>query len=462
MRILSTLGRTVHELTSGQAVGVYVCGPTVQSEPHLGHGRAFVVFDALRRHLRWRGHNVRFVRNVTDIDDKIIAKAAERGVPWDVHAREMEEAFDVAMVALGVEPPDVEPRATEHIEGMHRIIADLIAGGHAYPAGGDVYFAVRSFPDYGKLSGRKPDELRVGARIEVGEAKRDPLDFALWKGAKPGEPSWPSPWGDGRPGWHIECSAMARAYLGDGFEIHGGGLDLVFPHHENEIAQSEAAYGAPFARIWMHNGMLNLSGEKMAKSTGHVISLSEAAARYPGAALRLFYLRAHYRSPLEYSPELLDESVAGWERLRAFRRRAGEAGVADAAVIEAFGEAMDDDLGTPQAISVLFDLVKEGNRRLDAGGDVSALAGAYDVIVDVLGLVDLAASAEVPEALAALAAEHGVAGDDFAGVVDGLVAVRSRARAEREWAVSDRIRDALGALGVVIEDGADGAHWHRA
>jgi len=463
MRIHSTLGRATTELVprDGDTVGIYMCGPTVQAPPHLGHGRAFVVFDVLVRHLEWRGWGVRYVRNVTDIDDKIIARAAERGVPWDEHAREMETVFAEAMGALGVAPPDVEPRATDHIPQMVDLIGVLVDRGHAYAAAGDVYFAVRSLPDYGKLSGRNPDDLRSGARVEPGEAKRDPLDFALWKGAKPGEPSWPSPWGPGRPGWHIECSAMAGEYLGDGFDIHGGGTDLIFPHHENEIAQSEAATGATFARFWMHNGMLNLAGEKMAKSTGHVIDLREAAARYPMAALRLFYLRAHYRSPLEYSIELLEESAAAWERLRAFRRRAGVAAAPDPRPVEAFASAMDDDLGTPEAISVLFDLVRDGNRRLDEGGDVADLAGAYDVMVGVLGLVEEEHGDEVPEALGALLDAHHLEAASLGEAVDALVRLRTEARVVADWATADAIRNGLAAAGITLEDSPDGARWHR-
>ncbi len=464
MRIHSTLGRTTSELVprDGDRVTIYMCGPTVQTVPHLGHGRAFVVFDVLRRYLRWQGLDVLYVRNVTDIDDKIIDAAAERGVPVDQHAREMEEVFRSAMHALCVEDPDVEPRATEHIAQMQELIATLIETGHAYPSDGDVYFSVRSFPEYGKLSGRNPDDLRSGSRVEPGEAKRDPLDFALWKGAKPGEPTWDSPWGPGRPGWHIECSAMARAYLGDGFDIHGGGSDLIFPHHENEIAQSEAATGTPFARFWMHNGMLNLGGEKMSKSTGHVIDLVEAAEQYPAAAIRLFYLRAHYRSPLEYSLDLLDESVAALERLRAFRRRAGEGSAPDDEFLGRFTAAMDDDLATPEAISALFDLVREGNRRLEAGESVADLAATYDTVVAVLGLGDEATDDAIGPAVAALLEAHDLpAADDLESAVASLVDARAAARDDRDWATADDIRDGLAEAGITLEDTPDGVRWYR-
>jgi cysteinyl-tRNA synthetase len=462
MRIHSTLGRSTSELVPRDgAVGVYMCGPTVQAVPHLGHGRAFVVFDVLCRYLRWRGLDVTYVRNITDVDDKIIAAAAERGVPFEQHAREMEQAFADAMAALCVEPPDVEPRATEHIPQMLELIGLLIDRGHAYAAGGDVYFSVRSHPDYGKLSGRNIDELLSGARVEPGAAKRDPLDFALWKGAKPGEPSWESPWGPGRPGWHIECSAMARTYLGDDFDIHGGGTDLIFPHHENEIAQSEAATGRPFARHWMHNGMLNLGGEKMSKSTGHVIDLVEAAESYPAAALRLFYLRAHYRSPLEYSLELLDESVAAWERLRAFRRRAGDAGEADTAYLARFVDAMEDDLATPEAISTLFDLVREGNRRLGTGEPVAGLAGAYDVMASVLGLAEATDGGELPSGIEEVLQRLGLVAEDLDTAMDLLIEARAGARAERDWATADDIRDRVAGAGITLEDTADGVRWYR-
>ena len=285
MHVFNTLGRRAEPfvpLEPGR-VGIYVCGPTVQSRPHVGHGRAAVAFDVIRRYLVWSGHEVTYVQNVTDVEDKIIAAANAEGVDPVLLAKRNAEDFAVAYQRLGVQPPDVEPAATEHIAEMLELIQALIDNGHAYPAGGDVYYAVRSFDGYGKLSGRRIDELQSGARIEPGEQKRDPLDFALWKAAKPGEPTWDSPWGPGRPGWHIECSAMARRYLGDTFDIHAGGNDLIFPHHENEIAQSEAATGKPFARYWLHNGMVTLVGDKMAKSTGHVVDLLEALRPLAGA-----------------------------------------------------------------------------------------------------------------------------------------------------------------------------------
>ncbi len=307
LRLYSTLHRAVvpFETRDPDKVAMYLCGPTVQSEPHVGHGRSAVAFDVIRRYLIWSGHEVTYVRNVTDIEDKIIAAAAETGESVEVLAKRMAARFAAGYQALGVLAPDLEPKATEHIPEIIELIRVLIDRGLAYASEGDVYFSVRADESYGKLSGRNPDELRSGVRIEVGEAKHDPLDFALWKAAKPGEPWWDSPWGPGRPGWHIECSAMATKYLGQDFDIHGGGTDLIFPHHENEIAQSEGASGRTFSRYWLHNGMVNLGGEKMAKSTGILVDLASITEKHGGRALRLLLLRAHYRSPIEYSDELL-------------------------------------------------------------------------------------------------------------------------------------------------------------
>ena len=393
MQIFNTLGRTLQDFASRTPgrVGMYVCGATVQAKPHLGHGRYAVVFDVVRRYLTYLGYDVTYVRNITDVDDKIIAAANEAGVDPSEITAESERAFAEAYDALGVLGADVEPRATEHIKEMIAMIEQLIARGHAYEASGDVYFAVREFPGYGKLSGRDVDELLSGARIAVDERKRDPLDFAVWKAAKPGEPSWPSPWGEGRPGWHIECSAMSHAYLGESFDIHGGGNDLIFPHHENEIAQAEAALGIePFARFWMHNGMMTLTGEKMSKSTGHIVDLIDAVERYPGLAVRLFYLRTHYRKPLDFSSEALDDAAASLERLWSFRRR-HSGPVEDSpesGVVEAFGAAMNNDFDVAGALGVLFDAVREGNRRADQGAEAGPWVAAYDEIVEVLGLAE--------------------------------------------------------------------------
>lgn len=467
IRVFNTLGRTVEpfETQTAGKVGMYVCGPTVQSEPHLGHGRFAVVFDMIRRYLVWRGYDVTFVRNITDVEDKIIAAANASGETMAERAERMTAAFHAVFEALGVLAPDVEPKATEHIPEMLEMIDALIDRGLAYPAeNGDVYFSVRTLEQYGKLSGRNVDDLRSGARVEVSDIKHDPLDFALWKAAKPGEPSWDAPWAPGRPGWHIECSAMAKKHLGVTFDIHGGGSDLIFPHHENEIAQSEGANGAMFARYWLHNGMVNLGGEKMSKSTGHVVDLQGAVATYGGLAVRLLYLRAHYRSPLEFSEELVKDAQASLQRIdRTLERAPRTEGVdPDPAVMDRFRAAMDDDFATPDALSALFDAVRDANRQLDAGENAEAVVAAVHEIVDVLGLrkPDLGFE-DLADEIGALSAELGVAGASVGELLDGLVRLRSEARSARDFATSDRVRDRLAAIGIVVEDTADGSRWLR-
>jgi cysteinyl-tRNA synthetase len=401
---------------------------------------------------------------VTDVEDKIIAAAIAEGVDAQVLAERNAETFASAYRRLGVQPPDLEPAATDHIPEMIDLVASLIESGHAYPAGGDVYYAVRSFDGYGKLSGRRIDELRSGARIEPGELKRDPLDFALWKAAKPGEPSWDSPWGPGRPGWHIECSAMARRYLGETFDIHAGGNDLVFPHHENEIAQSEAATGRPFARYWLHNGMVTLHGDKMAKSTGHVVDLLEALDTWKPQAVRLFYLRTHYRKPLDFTGEALDDATASLERLWAFRRRVdGPAGgEPDPGVVETFRAAKEDDFDTAAALAALFDAVRTGNRLIDSGGDAAPQVAAYDLVMRLFGLAGEADSVDdLGEGLQRAAARFGVSGSSATELVEALMAARSAARDAGDWATADAVRDALAAIGIVVEDVAGGSRWHR-
>ena len=467
MRIHNTLSGSVEEFVPGTEgrISMYVCGATVQSSPHLGHGRQAVVFDVMRRYFAWRGYEVTYVSNVTDVEDKIIAAAIERGVSTDEVVEEAYEEFSRGYGLLGIQPADVEPRATEHIQQIVATTEKLIERGHAYAADGDVYFSVRSFQGYGKLSGHDLDSLVAGARVAPGEGKRDPLDFALWKASKPGEPAWDSPWGMGRPGWHIECSAMAEEHLGFGFDIHGGGLDLVFPHHENEIAQSEAAAeDAPFARYWVHNGMLNLSGEKMAKSVGNVFALLDALEQWSPMAVRLFYLRKHYRAPLDFAPEALDDASAQLERLWAFRRR--EAGPADEPhqpTIDRFTEAMDDDFNTAEALAALFDAVSEGNRSIDSGEDAGPFAAAYDVIVGVLGIGEAVAPIDdLADGIEALAVELGVAsGPDASSTVDAVLTFRDEARRSGDYAAADAARDGLSRLGIQIEDTPDGVRWHR-
>ncbi len=469
IRVTNTLSRRAEEFVpvSGNEVGMYVCGPTVQSAPHLGHGRAAVAFDMIRRYLAYRGYDVTFVRNITDVEDKIIAAAAETGETTEELSARVAKAFSEAYDGLAVLEPDVEPKATEHIAEMLEMIQRLIDRGLAYPTeGGDVYYSVRMLESYGRLSGQDVDEMRAGTRAIVGDLKHDPVDFAVWKAAKPGEPAWDSPWGPGRPGWHIECSAMAQRYLGETFDIHGGGTDLIFPHHENEIAQSEGANGAPFAKYWLHNGMVNLGGEKMAKSTGHLIGLAEAIEEYGGDVVRLFYLRAHYRSPLEFSEALMDEARTSLRRIRGLLDRVDyETHDAEPEVIVSFIEKMDDDFNTPEALALIFDTVKEANRRVDAGESVATLAAAVAEMLDVLGIEMESADDDLTDiagAVNALATELGVEpGSGVGGTLDRLLERRSVARAERDFATSDRIRDDLAALGVGIEDGPDGSNWHR-
>jgi cysteinyl-tRNA synthetase len=468
LRLYSTLQRATLPLETRDEgrVGFYVCGPTVQSPPHIGHGRSAVAFDVIRRYLEWKGYDVVFVRNVTDIEDKIIEKAAEAGEGLADYAARMEERFSAAYRRLGVVEPDVEPRATDHVADMHELIETLIERGMAYRAGGDVYFAVRADEDYGRLSGRDPDEMRSGTRIEPNEAKHDPLDFALWKAAKPGEPAWDSPWGAGRPGWHIECSAMARRYLGDDFDIHAGGTDLIFPHHENEIAQSESATGRRFARYWLHNGMVNLNGAKMAKSTGNVVGLEEALDRYGGMPLRLLFLRAHYRAPIEFSPELMGEAVEAYRRIERVLERAPEADTEPAQwVVARFEEAMDDDFGTPEAVGVVFEAVREANRLLDQGEEAGAVVAAIRRLAAVLGLDgdDRGGSEGVDDdAIRKVAARVGVEPTgEVESVIDQLLAARDRARGEKDFATADGIRVELAAAGIVVEDTPDGARWLR-
>jgi cysteinyl-tRNA synthetase len=456
MRLYNTLTRAEEDVKPRDPgrFGMYVCGPTVQEAPHFGHARAALVPDVLRRYLRWSGLDVRFVRNITDVEDRIITKANETArLPAEV-AETYTRMYDVQMARLHIEPPDIAPRATGHILEMIELIEDLIAGEAAYVLAGDVYFAVRSFPAYGRLSGHNIDDLRAGARVEADERKRDPLDFALWKAAKPGEPSWRSPWGRGRPGWHIECSAMSLAYLGPGFDLHAGGADLIFPHHENEIAQAEAA-GVDFARLWVHNGLLSIDGEKMSKSVGNVVTLADALDTYGADVLRFFYLAAHYRSPIDFNADRLDDARAAVERWRAFLRTAAavtEAPVEDAdvdAARAAFTAALDDDLNTPKAHAALFGLATAGFAHLERG-DRAAAAGAREAFRELAGVLgyELAEPAR---------------SDDLVGpLVEELLRLRTDARARKDFAAADAIRARLAELGVVVEDTPEGARWHLA
>ena len=462
--VYNTLGRTLETFEPLQPgrVGMYVCGPTVQSPPHIGHGRSAVAFDVIRRYLIWRGLEVRFVQNITDVDDKIIARAAQLDISTETLVKDISERFLTSYRQLGVMDPDVAPAATRHVPEMIDLIDRLTDQGLAYPSGGDVYFRVRRFDGYGALSGRKVDQLRTGERIEPGIDKEDPLDFALWKGAKSGEPSWPSPWGEGRPGWHIECSAMSAKYLGLPFDIHAGGADLIFPHHENEIAQSEGASGGLFARYWLHNGMVNLGGEKLSKSTGHIIDLAEAIDHYSGPVLRLFFLRAAYRSPIEYSEAALTDARAGLERLRSFARRGRSAGGPDQEVLDRFVTAMDDDFNTSVGLGVLFEAVREGNTRLDQGEEAGSILAAVLEIAEVLG-IDLGTGGldDLTRALLEVAHRYGVGEGSAEQMMEQLLATRTASRQARDWATADAIRDDLAQIDIVLEDSADGTRWYR-
>jgi cysteinyl-tRNA synthetase len=463
VNVYNTLTRSKEEFiprTAGH-VRIYVCGVTTYDLSHVGHARSAMVFDVIQRYFRFKGYRVTFVRNFTDVDDRIIRRANAEGVPAAEVSERYIQAFREDMAALGVAPADVEPKATEHVPEMMALIERLVAKGFAYPVDGDVYFEIRRFRAYGRLSGKNLDELLAGARVEVDERKRDPRDFALWKAAKPGEPAWPSPWGPGRPGWHIECSAMAMKYLGESFDIHGGGEDLIFPHHECEIAQSEADTGRPFARYWLHNGMVNLGTEKMSKSVGNVLTIRELVKRHAPDAFRLFVLGTHYRHPVDFAEERVRDGARALERLtrlihdvqtfwsgterdrtlpnelRAFRTR--------------FVAAMDDDFNTPQALGVLFELshvLYEYAERasVDAGARAALVAGVQELttLMRTLGLL-----------------EHGYELSGPPSEIARLVEERGQARARRDWKRADQLRDELLRLGWSVEDTPSGPRVAR-
>lgn len=504
LRVYNTLTRQLEPfepLVAGQ-VRMYTCGITAYDLCHIGHARSALAFDEIRRYLEYAGYRVTLVRNFTDVDDKIINRARESNLPWDVVARQNIAAFHRDMGALGLRPADVEPKATDHIPEMLRIIHVLLERGLAYVVDGDVYFAVRRFPEYGKLSHRSVDDLLAGARIEVDERKHDPLDFALWKASRPGEPAWDSPWGPGRPGWHIECSAMAAKYLGESFDIHAGGEDLIFPHHENEIAQSEGATGKPFARYWLHNGFVTVNGEKMAKSLGNFVTIREALERFSPDALKLLLLSTNYRGPLDYTEAAVAEKTKALEGIQEFLRavdrlaaqgsvqaRIGEEPGGELHPAEAeFRAAMDDDFNTAKATGVLFDLVREGNRLLheaDQGATprpvtLAALhrtAALLRRLGGVLGL-DLRGGRSVTSSLSSIplirpaadalaelghllrAKEAGPADleERLTAVVLELLAHREAARKAKAWDEADRIRQTLSAHGFRIEDTRTATH----
>ena len=438
---------------------MYVCGATVQAAPHVGHIRSGVAFDVLARWLRATGYEVTLVRNVTDIDDKILAKGVTEGRPWWAVAAHYEREFQNAYAILGCTPPTVEPRATGHITQMIELMEQLIAAGHAYAVDGDVYFDIRSYKDYGKLSGQKIDDLLPAGDSEGESRKKDTRDFALWKSAKPGEPAWPTPWGQGRPGWHIECSAMAHAYLGNSFDIHGGGLDLVFPHHENEVAQSKAA-GQDFANFWLHNAWVTTAGEKMSKSLGNSLLVTEVAKRARPIEVRWYLASAHYRSNLEFSDSALAESATAFQRIEGFVKRAsaivGEVDLAKTKINSDFAAAMDEDLNVPAALAVLHEVVGNGNTLLAANTsvkEVSEVLASVRKMLDILGV----------DPLADTWANVGGDSQQLTEVLDHFVKQqiqkRSDAKANKDFATADSIRDELRAAGIALEDTADGARW---
>ncbi|MCY0876467.1 MAG: cysteine--tRNA ligase [Firmicutes bacterium] len=439
-------------------VRMYSCGPTVYNYFHIGNARAFVVFDMVRRYLRYRGYQVTFVQNFTDVDDKLIKRANEMSTTVEDVADRYIDAYYADAAALGVERADVHPRVTETMGEIIAFIQELIATGHAYEADGDVLFATRTFADYGKLSKQSLDDLHSGSRVEVTDKKRDEVDFTLWKAAKPGEPAWDSPWGPGRPGWHIECSAMIRKYLGDHIDIHGGGHDLLFPHHENEIAQSEALAGPPLANYFMHNGYININNEKMSKSLGNSIFVHELVQRYDPRALRLFLLSAQYRSPINYSDDVMAQMVAALRRIDACREHlalrgmgaplpAGEPVSLDA-FEERFRTAFDDDINTGDALGVLFDLVREANVYLKDGDLTQAGLDAYAQKLEAwLALFGLLPNEQAP--------------DEGDAAIEGLIAERTAARKARDFARADALRDELTQLGIHMEDTPQGVRWWR-
>ena len=456
------------EKKPGEHVGIYTCGMTVQDKPHVGHMRSSISGDVIRRWLEWRGYPVTYVYNFTDIDDKIIAKANAEGVAYESVSRRNEQAYLVYALRLQIKPATHYPRATEHIAEIRALIQKLIDRGHAYASAGDVYFDVRSYAPYGQLSGHNVDDLRSGSRIEVGESKRDPLDFTLWKGAKPGEPSWESPWGPGRPGWHIECSAMAMKYLGETLDFHGGGQDLIFPHHENEKAQSEAANEKPFVDFWVENGMVNLGGEKMSKSTKHFFLIEDVLREFEPDVVRFYLQSTHYRSPIEWNEERLREAGTAYARLRdamsksaRFDDDSAAAGgdatrsslhAEAAALAVKFEEAMDDDFNAARAQGHLFELAKEINRLADAPDatvdDRAAVAEAGKTLLRLGSIVGLFATSEAPE-------------EEAPETVQALVQQRDEARVQKDWKRADQLRDEILALGYLLEDAKGGTQARR-
>jgi len=467
MKVYNTLSGRKEDFVAGDPVKMYVCGVTPYSECHIGHAMSYILFDVIRRYLEFRGYWVKYVQNFTDVDDKIIARSSQSGLSAQELAQGFITQYFLDMDALNVKRADVYPRATEEIPKIIEVIAGLVEKGHAYQSGGDVYFRVSSFPQYGKLSHRSLSEMMTGASCEEKREKEHAMDFALWKAAKPGEPQWESPWGPGRPGWHIECSAMSLKYLGETLDIHGGGQDLIFPHHENEVAQSEAFTGvSPFARYWLHNGLMQLGEEKMSKSLGNLITVKEALERYFPDAIRLFVLNTHYRSPLTYSEEGLVAAQRGAERLRlAAHREGGDGPPAPQVEIfrQRFTEAMDDDFNTAQAIATLFDLASEINRAADEDHSVKEAQKELVDLTGILGLtfrdyrfrVDINAIVELATQLGITLKKDATDDERIQQIVDK----RKEKRSRREWVDADEIRAKLEKQGIVQEDTPQGTIW---
>ena len=457
LKIFNTLTRQKEEFKPIHAgeVGMYVCGITVYDLSHIGHGRTFVAFDIVARYLRYCGYQLKYVRNITDIDDKIIKRANENQETVEDLTNRMIGEMHADFQALNILPPDLEPRATRHISEIIELVEKLIARGHAYVASnGDVMFAVDSDPEYGCLSRQDLEQLQAGARVEVADVKRNPMDFVLWKMSKADEPSWPSPWGAGRPGWHIECSAMNCKQLGEHFDIHGGGSDLMFPHHENEIAQSTCAHDGPYVNYWMHSGMVMVDREKMSKSLGNFFTIRDVLQHFDAETVRYFLMSGHYRSQLNYGEENLKQARAALERLyTALRHTDANAEAAGGeAFVTRFREAMDDDFNTPEAYSVLFDLAREVNRlKAEDMTAANGLAGRLRELAGVLGLLE-----QDPELFL-----QGGAQDDDVAEIEALIKMRNDARQAKEWAQADIARDKLNALGIVLEDGPQGTTWRR-
>lgn len=452
MQVFNTLSGNKEEFKpKDDTVTMYVCGVTVYDDCHIGHAMSYVTFDAIRRYLEYRGYNVKHVQNFTDIDDKIINRAQLLEIPSNELAEKYIAEYFEDMDALNIERAHVFPKATEEIPEIINIIEKLIAEGHAYESKGSVYFRVNSFPLYGKLSHQKTEEMISNAPAD-GDEKDSPLDFALWKAAKTGEPFWPSPWGEGRPGWHIECSAMALKYLGESIDIHGGGQDLIFPHHENEITQSESFTGSvPYVRYWLHNGLLQLAGNKMSKSLGNLITVKEAIQRFNPDAIRLFILSSHYRSPLTYSSDIMEAAETGMERLRQAASRIqsetnSNSSVDSGPFRQRFIESMDDDFNTAQAIAVLFELVKEINRGIEEGINISEARQTLIELASVLGFT---------------LKEKPTSSIDAAPLIDLLISIRTDLRHAKQWQLSDKIRDGLAELGIVLEDTRDSTGWKQ-